>query len=272
MSSNLPLKKMLKINIEEQSCFNGIEECVKPHKEFAGYYVYKMMDDEDCKILSFKRKNPFWMKENKKNCFTIGKQQRSKHSILRRHFPKLFVTKESDFPLFFLDTETTGIIGMSSGSLIDIAIVKVVNNKIIDKFQSYVKPKGKFEITNEALNIHGITKDFLSDKPEFDKVFENIMKFINLDFTIFISHNYNFDYSVICNSADEYGIDIHSFFKINPFKFIDTIPLFRDRFNLKKLQLDEILKFLKIKDFRNKHSALEDAILLSEAYGKLFDI
>src|SRR3954468_9537484 len=89
-----------------------------------------------------------------------------------------------------LDTETTGLDPTLGHRIIEIAAVEIVNRRFTDKYyHQYVNP-GR-EIDAGALEVHGITLDFLSDKPRFRDVAKDIIAFI--EGAELIIHNASFD-------------------------------------------------------------------------------
>ena len=76
-----------------------------------------------------------------------------------------------------LDTETTGIATGDGHRIIEIAAMEVVNRTITEKtFQTYVNPERL--VDPEAYNVHGLSDEFLSDKPLFRDVSEELLEFV----------------------------------------------------------------------------------------------
>jgi DNA polymerase-3 subunit epsilon len=89
-----------------------------------------------------------------------------------------------------LDTETTGLDPALGHRIIEIAAVEIVNRRFTDKhYHQYVNPER--EIDAGALEVHGITVEFLADKPKFREVAKEMLEFI--EGAELIIHNAPFD-------------------------------------------------------------------------------
>ncbi|BGI51406.1 MAG: hypothetical protein BucCj_1620 [Buchnera aphidicola (Ceratovacuna japonica)] len=166
-----------------------------------------------------------------------------------------------------LDTETTGIDSILKKNsikhrIIEIGAVEIIDRKLTGKkFHCYLNPERK--IDEKAFKIHGISNDFLFDKPIFSDIVENFISFIkNSDLII---HNANFDIKFL-----EYELSIINY-KIKKISkicnIIDTLIMARNLYPGKKNTLDVLCNRYKIKKFnRNLHSAILDANILSELY------
>ncbi|WP_343189240.1 DNA polymerase III subunit epsilon [Buchnera aphidicola (Chaitoregma tattakana)] len=166
-----------------------------------------------------------------------------------------------------LDTETTGIDSIfrknkSKHKIIEIGAVEIINRKLTgNKFHCYLNPNRKIE--KKAFEIHGISDEFLLDKPTFSSIVNNLINFIkNSDLII---HNASFDIKFL-----EYELSIIDY-KINKINnicnIIDTLILARSIYPGRKNTLDILCNRYKIKNFNRKfHSAILDAKILSELY------
>lgn len=113
-----------------------------------------------------------------------------------------------------LDTETTGKLTKDGDRIVEIGLVEIINNQIMDKMQFYLKPtdeNGKIKSSHpEALKIHGLTDDFLKDKPQFKDILPKFLDFIR-DSTLLI-HNASFDIKFLihelnlCDGGDLFKI------------------------------------------------------------------
>src|SRR5882672_4951560 len=93
-----------------------------------------------------------------------------------------------------LDTETTGLDPALGHRIIEIAAVEIVNRRFTDKhYHQYVHPER--EIDAGALEVHGITVEFLADKPRFREVAKEMLEFI--EGAELIIHNASFDVSFL---------------------------------------------------------------------------
>ena len=113
-----------------------------------------------------------------------------------------------------------------------------------------------------AQKVHGISNEFLIDKPVFNKIAEKFLDFIKED--IIIIHNAEFDINFINKELQNCGFN-----KINNI-IIDTIKLAKKEFPGQAVNLDSLCRKLNVNNTRqNYHGALLDATLLSKVYLKL---
>ena len=95
-----------------------------------------------------------------------------------------------------LDTETTGLDPESGDRIVEIGAIELLNHiPTGDTFHSYLNPMIEGPISEESYRVHGLTTEFLSDKPIFDEVIENLLNFIGN--SKLIIHNARFDIGFI---------------------------------------------------------------------------
>ena len=162
--------------------------------------------------------------------------------------------------ILVLDTETTGL-DFVSDRIIEIGIVELKDNVITQNyFHEYINPEKNISLS--AQKIHGITNEFLIDKPTFNSIAQKFLKFIKDD-TIII-HNADFDISFLNRELQNCGYD-----KIKN-SVVDTIKLAKKEFPGQTINLDSLCRKLSIVNTRQDyHGALLDANLLSKVYLKL---
>lgn len=160
-----------------------------------------------------------------------------------------------------LDTETTGL-DPRNDRIIEIGCVELYNHVptgII--FHTYLNPKR--EIAAEAFNVHGISGDFLSDKPLFADVAVAFSSFI-AD-TQLVIHNAAFDLGFLNSEFDRIG-----FGKLPPGRAIDTLLIARRKFPGAQNSLDGLCRRFNIDiSDRELHGALKDSHLLAAVYLEL---
>lgn len=157
-----------------------------------------------------------------------------------------------------IDTETTGLEPEKGDRIIEIACIRIKNDKIDNNFfHTYLNVNKK--ISKKAYTIHRIKKKFLKDKPKFEDIFEKLDKFIKN--SIIIAHNAKFDLKFLKMEYLKIGIK-------KRFKFIDTLYIAKKIFPGKKNSLKKISKRLKI-NYKKMHNALNDAKILAKVYLKL---
>lgn len=161
-----------------------------------------------------------------------------------------------------LDIETTGLDPKSGHRIIEIACIELINKSKTGKsFHTYVNPRR--DVPQEAVNIHGITYEFLQDKPIFDHVAEAMIAFIQ-DSTLVI-HNAAFDTKFINHELRMIGRDI-----LNMSKVVDSLLIARNKFPGGKNSLDALCNRFNIDlSRRTKHGALLDTELLADVYLEL---
>ena len=158
-----------------------------------------------------------------------------------------------------LDLETTGLNPFEGHKIIEIGCVELINNFPTGKtWQTYINPKRN--IPQEAFEIHGLTEEFLENKPFFKDTIDEFLNFIQ-DSDLII-HNAKFDMKFI-----NYELEANSLNSISNNKVIDTIDIAKNIFPGQSNSLDALCKRYKINlEKRKFHGALLDAELLAEVY------
>ena len=163
-----------------------------------------------------------------------------------------------------LDTETTGLSVKEGHKIVEIGCIElddlVPTSKI---FHCYLNPQRK--VSKEALDVHGYTDDFLSNKKKFSEIADEFLEFIKNK--KLIMHNAEFDLAHLNNELQIIGKN-----KIEKENIIDTLDLARDKFPGSAINLDALCKRYRIDNSkREKHTALIDCELLSKVYINLID-
>lgn len=157
---------------------------------------------------------------------------------------------DDDFVVF--DIETTGLSSLND-KIIEIGAVKIINGKIVDKFNKFVNPK--IHIPENITKLTGIDDSSVKDAETIDTVIQDFMLFSSD--SILVAHNAVFDSSFIKKYCYEYNIKIN-----NP--IMDTLPLCRFLFpDLRKYKLDTIAKHIGV-SLENHHRAVDDAKATAE--------
>lgn len=161
-----------------------------------------------------------------------------------------------------LDTETTGLNPLNGDRMVEIGCVELINHiETKNNFHVYLNPL--CDISEEVVKIHGLTKDFLADKPLFSDIVDDFLDFLK-DSDLII-HNAPFDMSFINNELKLLGKEI-----IPISRAVDTLAMARRRFPGSANNLDTLCKKFNIDNSaRDKHGALLDAELLAEVYLEL---
>ena len=158
-----------------------------------------------------------------------------------------------------LDLETTGLNPLDGHKIIEIGCVELMNNfPTGNTWQTYINPKRN--IPQEAFEIHGLTEEFLENKPFFKDTIDDFLNFIK-DSDLII-HNAKFDMKFI-----NYELEANNLNPISNNKVIDTIDIAKKIFPGQSNSLDALCKRYKINlEKRKFHGALLDAELLAEVY------
>ena len=162
-----------------------------------------------------------------------------------------------------LDTETTGLSTKDGHRIVEIGCLELDNLVPTKKtFHCYLNPERK--VSEKALEVHGYTDEFLSDKKKFNEVVEEFLLFIK-DKRLVI-HNAEFDLSHLNNELSLLGKEVIKN------EIVDTLILARDKFPGLSISLDSLCKRFRIDNSkRTKHTALIDCDLLSKVYINLID-
>ncbi len=161
-----------------------------------------------------------------------------------------------------LDTETTGLEVSQDHRIIEIGCVELVNRKLTGRhYHQYINPQRN--VDEGAMEVHGITDEFLADKPLFADICDEFLAFIgDADLVI---HNASFDVGFINHelaklSEQPQGVD-------NTCKIIDTLAIAKRKHPGQKNNLDALCKRYAVDNSqRELHGALLDAEILADVY------
>ena len=161
-----------------------------------------------------------------------------------------------------LDTETTGLDPFDGHRVVEIGCVELLNRIPTGaSFHRYLNPER--DMPEGAFNVHGLSADFLKDKPLFVDVVEEFMEFISD--SVLIAHNASFDYGFLCAELDRCQRAA-----LPRDRVIDTIALARRKHSAGPYSLDALCARYGIDNSRRtKHGALLDAEILAEVYLEL---
>ena len=159
-----------------------------------------------------------------------------------------------------LDTETTGLEPRQGHKIIEIGCVELVNRRLTGRhYHQYVNPQR--EVEQGAIEVHGITNEFLTDKPAFAAICDDFWEFIRG--AQLVIHNAPFDV----------GFINHEFAQVGKAPLegecgvLDTLALARQKHPGQKNNLDALCKRYGIDNsHRDLHGALLDAEILADVY------
>jgi len=160
-----------------------------------------------------------------------------------------------------LDTETTGLNAREGNRIIEIGCVEIINRRLTgNNFHRYINPERDSE--EGALAVHGLTRDFLADKPKFAEIAKEFREYV-ADAEIII-HNAPFDLAFLDAEYDRIGLPR---FVEHVGEIVDTLVQAKQLHPGKRNSLDSLCDRYEISNaHRTLHGALLDAELLAEVY------
>jgi DNA polymerase III subunit epsilon len=161
----------------------------------------------------------------------------------------------------FLDTETTGLSATGGDRILELACVEMVNRKLTKVNQHfYINPER--DSHEEALRVHGITREFLADKPKFAAIAEEFLTYVQGAEVII--HNAPFDVGFLNMELAKLG---KGEFKNYCVKITDSLAMAKELYPGKRNGLDALCDRLGVDNSsRTLHGALLDAELLADVY------
>lgn len=163
--------------------------------------------------------------------------------------------------LIVLDTETTGLSAETGDRVIELGCVELVNRKLTgNNLHLYFNPER--DSHPDALRVHGLTTEFLSDKPKFAEKAQEILAY--LQGAELIIHNAPFDVGFLNKELEQLGLKpLTSYVD----KVTDSLVMAKEMFPGKRNSLDALCSRLEVDNSgRALHGALLDAELLADVY------
>lgn len=161
----------------------------------------------------------------------------------------------------FLDTETTGLEPKLGHRIIEIAAVEMRDRRLTgQRFHRYLNPGRESEAG--ALQVHGLTSEFLQDKPKFRDIVQELLEFI--DSAELIMHNAPFDVGFL-----NHELALAELQPLNQYchSVTDTLKMAKDLHPGKRNNLDALCERYQVDNTkRTLHGALLDAELLADVY------
>ncbi|HXD07639.1 MAG TPA: DNA polymerase III subunit epsilon [Burkholderiaceae bacterium] len=161
----------------------------------------------------------------------------------------------------FLDTETTGLSAENGDRIIEIGCVELVNRRFTGRnLHFYLNPERSSH--EDAVKVHGLTDEFLADKPLFSSIADELLEYVAGAEVII--HNASFDVGFLNEELKRLGREAFTHYAPN---VLDTLTMAREMFPGKSNSLDALCKRLEVDNTsRTLHGALLDAGLLAEVY------
>ena len=162
-----------------------------------------------------------------------------------------------------LDTETTGLYAKDGERIIEIGCVELVQRQATGRtFHEYLNPQGRVS-SPEALAVHGISAEFLADKPTFAHIVDDLRVFLRG--AELVIHNATFDMSFL--NAEFARLNLPPVIQDTGCTVVDTLGMAKRQFPGKKNSLDGLCSRFGINNtHRTLHGALLDARLLADVY------
>jgi len=160
-----------------------------------------------------------------------------------------------------LDTETTGLNPQLGDRIIEIGCVEILNRRLTgNRFHRYINPER--EVEEGALRVHGLTGEFLADKPKFSEVAAEFLEYVRG--AELIIHNAAFDVEFLNVELDRIGAEA---IEGQVAGVLDTLAQARELHPGRKNSLDALCERYQVDNaHRTLHGALLDAELLAEVY------
>ncbi len=161
-----------------------------------------------------------------------------------------------------LDTETTGLEWIQGHKIIEIGCIEIFNRRITsNRFHQYLNPDREIELG--AQQVHGISREFLQEKPRFSEIVKEFLDYIQG--AELIIHNAPFDIGFLDHELSSISGDWGQI--TNHCEILDTLQLARKIHPGQRNSLDALCKRYEIDNtHRTQHGALLDAELLAEVY------
>lgn len=161
-----------------------------------------------------------------------------------------------------LDTETTGLDPKRGDRIVEIGGVELDNHIATGRtFQVYINPER--DIPLEAFEVHGLSEEFLADKPKFAEIADAFLEFI--DGAVMIIHNASFDMGFLNAELEAMGRE-----RLSENQVLDTLAIARAKHPTASNSLDALCRRYNVDNSsREKHGALLDSEILAEVYLEL---
>jgi DNA polymerase-3 subunit epsilon len=161
------------------------------------------------------------------------------------------------------DTETTGLDPFQGDRMVEIGCIELVNRFLTGKtFHCYFNPER--DMPEQAFKVHGLSIDFLKDKPRFADKIDELIAFLGDDAAL-VAHNAMFDLGFLNAELERAGRGA-----VSRERIVDTLLLARRKHPGAANRLDDLcVRYTIDNSRRTKHGALLDAELLAEVYIEL---
>ena len=158
-----------------------------------------------------------------------------------------------------LDTETTGLDPETGDRIVEIGCVELINHQPTGKtYHQYLNPERS--MSEEVIAVHGLTEEFLSDKPKFAEIADEFLAFVGDD--TLVIHNAPFDMKFLNFELKKAERPLLSYEHV-----LDTLVMARQKYPGSRVNLNELCKRFNVDASRRTvHGALLDSELLADVY------
>lgn len=158
-----------------------------------------------------------------------------------------------------LDTETTGLDPETGDRIVEIGCVELVNHIPTGKtYHQYINPERS--MSEEVIAVHGLTEQFLSDKPKFEEIADDFLAFVGED--TLVIHNAPFDMKFLNYELKKANRPLLKYEHV-----LDTLVIARKKYPGSRVNLNELCKRFNVDASRRTvHGALLDSELLADVY------
>ncbi|HBD93357.1 MAG TPA: hypothetical protein DDY71_03485 [Spirochaetia bacterium] len=162
----------------------------------------------------------------------------------------------------FFDFETTGFYPLDTDRIIEIAMIKITNGSVVDKFETFINPLRL--IPEQASEVNHITNEMVKDYSDFNK--DICIKTLNfIQDSILVAHNSSFDLGFLAMELAKHGISFTSW------RSIDTLKIAKSVFPAQKNKLKNLIDRYNIKQEGDLHRAMVDTEALVDVFFNLVD-
>ena len=181
------------------------------------------------------------------------------------HYAKVILVKNIKFCYndamreIVLDTETTGLDPDTGDRIVEIGCVELVNHLPTGRtYHQYLNPERS--MSEEVIAVHGLTEEFLSDKPKFSEIADEFLAFVGED--TLVIHNAPFDMKFLNFELKKANRPLLSYEHV-----LDTLVMARQKYPGSRVNLNELCKRFSVDASRRTvHGALLDSELLADVY------
>src|SRR6185437_1556195 len=161
------------------------------------------------------------------------------------------------------DTETTGL--GAEHRVVEIGIVELVNRRPTGReFHAYINPERS--IDQDAERVHGLSRQFLADKPKFREICGELIKFLGHDGTL-VAHQAQFDIDKLNAEFQRVGVS----YRIDArFEIIDTMKLSRKQYPGQRASIDALGARLGVSLREREQTGFHGALIDSRILGRMF--